>query len=305
MIPASEVFSCQATDDLRTISHLWEAGESRDLVLSIDKTRSGTRIGESSTLARLTVQSVGETGTVFEWENGSTDLSSLELPADVAEDLAPILVDSPIATIRYRTDVDGYFAGVEDPVEFRANVLELVDRMSEVVPDLSMDKVATAYETASDEVLVNMFTEVQQLFHALDESYFFPGDSETVVDVLPNGLGGEPFPAITAFAVGFEPDANGCLAVSLVTEIDSEKFTDILFASVAQFFDEDPAEIPDDELEELRAQLSVKIEMDARIDPTTGRVKSIRSTTTVGDPDGSDSAIEINEVIDVTPVSGS
>lgn len=230
--------------------------------------------GAGTTPITIEVEQVDESGALLRWRSGLTAVAGFS-----ADDLAAMglsLDDVPKQNILYRIDADGFYAGVENVDEIRSVAVESLDFLAPVIGDEeTVESLRRVYGALGDEELVTVFAEEPSIFHLLDGAVLAPDDSIESSDVLPNAFGGEPFPAVTTFAVTNLQDTGGCVEATLTTVPDPEEFARILFESVSDAFG-----VPLDEIDEAEAirSFDVRNQVVLRIDYLTGEVRQVVAT---------------------------
>jgi hypothetical protein len=155
----------------------------------------------------------------------------------------------------------------------------------------AMQSMLDAILNLPDEQLAFSVAEHTLLFHVFDGIPLEPGLQYETPDILPNKLGGEPFPATLTLNIADEPDADGCMTVSTAVVAEPDELARIMGESMEAVTD-NPFE-PED-----FAGLEMRNEIVARVDPATGRVRSVVGTQTGEIPgeDANTKTISIRQV---------
>lgn len=247
--------------------------------LTIKLERSGP--GVPADIAGLTpvtveVESVDGAGALLRWRSSATALTGFVVPEDELRQAGISLADLPLQDILYRVDNDGYFAGIQNTEEVRSAALEALDVFAGVMPnDGSAQALENAYRSMGDEQIALTFAEETFLFHSMDGGLVEPGEVFEYDDLLPNSLGGEPFPATTTFSVTQLAGQGGCVEVSLITVPKGDEFARIMWETVEGTFG-----APADEAGVIDS-FDVRSEIVASVDYASGQVRRIRATQEV------------------------
>ena len=269
-----------------TIGIQHTVGDRTELAVAVEN----SSVAAASSETPITIESVEVTddGTRLVWTSGATVLDGLEMPEGVEFSLD----DLPTQHIEYRLDADGYLASIENIEELRASSLEALELLDEFIPDETQQSIATLYAGLDDEQIALLLAAEVGIYHGLDGLPLIPGERFEDAGFLPNGLGGEPFPAIATLSVAEDADEDGCVDVALITTPDPEHLERILFASVEEAFGTGMDEA------ELLGAFDVRNQLLAKVDPGTGRVLSIVASQTI--KVGLEERSETTTITDVT-----
>jgi hypothetical protein len=253
------------TESIR-IGPSWNTGDQRNLEVEIR--RNAKPSAASVTPVTLTVLEVSEqSGVRFEWQSSQSVINGLPPTPGVIQ----LLERLPRERIVYRLDDEAAFVGVENVEEIRSAYAEIADLLGEAQMSQSEAAARSLSDSLSDESVAQIFSERPMIYHALDGIVLDTGSPVTFADILPNPLGGEPYPATTTIEITDLGDADGCMEVTMTVLPDPDDFVRILAASMeAAGILEDPSTF------EVSAE-SAKIEntIVAKYDPTTGFAKSV------------------------------
>lgn len=270
-----------------------QAGEVRELVLEIanDDPRTGAT-GPSSTPYTLTTLATDDTGTIYDWLAGSTDLSAVGFTDSAGLD--GLLEDLPRERIIYRIDNSGAFAEVQNIDEVRSNIVESVELLRTIAPESelgTLDQTLALYQSLDDDAIIATFAERPRIIHrfdgmSLDEGQVLEGQSS-----LPNGLGGPPFPAVVTVSHLPGLDAQGCEVIEIQTVPDPVEFDRIMRESLGAALDVDTPE--------FEFEFDVRSTTTLQFDNGANRVRRIVSSETVAV--AGDSVTESTTITDITP----
>jgi hypothetical protein len=191
----------------------------------------------------------------------------------VPPELESILEDAPLQRIEYVIDSDGAYAGITNVEEVRQSALDALDVLGPLIgDDDTIAQIEDLYRSLPDPQVELLFAEDVAVFHVFDGILLDPGTVFEGADVLPNAFGGEPFPSTTTLAVSEVPDADGCLTVTMTTIPEPSELARIISETV-----ESTLGTRLDEADVLE-QFGVRNEIIARVDPSSGSVRSIEAT---------------------------
>lgn len=244
--------------------------------LEVGNVRSLTMLKEqsnvpasSATPVEIEVLQSGAEGTQLRWTSSSSVVSGIEVPPE----LESILDDVPLQRIEYLIDAEGFYAGVTNVEDVRQDALDTLDVIGPLLGDADITaQIEDLYRNLPDLQVELLFAEGATVFHSFDGLTLNPGEVIEFDDQLPNGFGGEPFPSTTTISIDEVADVDGCLAVTITTNPDPSEFARIVWESVESAF----GTRPDDA--DVLEQFNVRNEVTARVDPSSGAVRSVVAT---------------------------
>ncbi len=203
------------------------------------------------------------------------------------------LLDSPPPPVTLRVAESGLVATVENLDEVREVLLDGHRALSELEGGPAFDP--SRYETMSDEAVAAIAIADVQVYHAAEGYEFELGVPASTSDLLPNHLGGAPYPATTNATTAFDPSTS-CGLVHLVTELDRESAGPILSDSLRPLFPDAGSE----EFDELIADTEVRNQTFIWADTKSGQIRRVRveQTVRVG-PSGNVRIVDIGVVTEL------
>lgn len=260
----------------------WFPGEVRQLEVESGRSGSGSDSpgGLAVTPVELEVLDAGPDGYRFAWRAATSDVVVAGASPATAEAAEDVLAELPTPTIVYSVTADHEYLGVENTEEMRAALIESIDFLAErgVIPeDEAFERVRGLYETLDGPTIDQLLTEEIRTFHLFDGVELADGEQVRVDDLLPNALGGEPFPAETVIELTRIVDEDGCVEIVQTTTPDPVRFGEILAESVVAS-GLVPAGTP---LDEVDLVFEVENRIIAQYDYASGRVRQIRATQRV------------------------
>ncbi|MDJ0768520.1 MAG: hypothetical protein QNJ12_06980, partial [Ilumatobacter sp.] len=210
-------FACTpAPDDAQFVvtGAEWEVGEQRALTVGSASSVSRAIDPVAPLEVSLTAIDAGGSGPAMAWESAPTVLDDLVVLPGTGAELAALGEVVPSERVVY--DIDrGVFAGVRNVDEIRSTVDATLDVMAEnaALDFHSSIRVRMTLDGIPDDRLADLYATWPQTYHQLDGFTLVPGDPVDVPTVLPNGLGGAPFPAVATVEVTDFVDADGCVSV--------------------------------------------------------------------------------------------
>ncbi len=256
----------------------WVDGEQRTLELEISKDRPVTEQASSVTVVDLRATALPDGRWSMEWANQETAISDLGLPDAVLGEAEEALARVPKVEIDYTLSARGFIESIDNTAEIRAAMTETLNLLAELQPgDAALLELTELYTQLPDEQIQVLFTEDVQLFHAFDGISLAVDNPLSGADLLPNSLGGAPFPAITTLAIDELAGDDGCVRVSIRTIPDPDRFAEIVAQTVADVFGEDTVDGDSDPYDGM----SVENLIVATVDGRTGRVLRVDATQSI------------------------
>lgn len=255
----------------------YATGDEFDLEIKLEREGPGVPTDAAGvTPVTVQVESVDSAGALLRWRSEATALTGFVVPEDELLEAGISFADLPLQDVLYRIDTGGYFAGVQNTDEVRSAALKALDVFAGVMPDDgSAQALENAYRNMGDEQVALTFAEETLLFHSMDGGVVEPGEGLEYDDLLPNSLGGEPFPATTTFSMTQLFGEGGCVEVSLLTIPKGDEFARIMWETVEGAFG-----APADEADVID-NFDVRSEIVASIDYATGQTQRIIATQEV------------------------
>ncbi|MEZ5246912.1 MAG: hypothetical protein R2707_17590 [Acidimicrobiales bacterium] len=277
----------------------WSDGVARTLELRIGREDSRRELpdGLSRTPVQLTVEDDDGDGWTFLWAAEPTLLDDLGIPAELLDEAAPLLAEVPPQRIRYRIGGERAWLGVTNPDEVRQAALDTIDILGEIIPaeDLALEQTRQLFAGMPDEALTQIFAEEPQVLHSLEGIELAVDEVLEFRDLLPNTLGGEPFPATTTIEILDLVDDDGCVAIQVRVVPDAEAFIPILMESLRQAF---PATATDTEIEDAAESFEIENLILGQYDYASGYFRSVTATQRISD--GTSERVDTKIISDVT-----
>ncbi|MEM9204445.1 MAG: hypothetical protein AAGC53_22620 [Actinomycetota bacterium] len=278
----------------------WADGMERQLQLQLGRADSTRPSADALSLTPVELRVSGSEGNwTFLWEAATPSFDEVGISSTMLARLGPALDALPHQRIEYRVDRDPYRIDVLNAPELRDNALRTIEILSAVFPnEESRTAAEQLYNGASDDGIAALFFNEPLLFHALEDGFFSVGDPVVFDDVMPNSLGGDPFPALTSIGVAELIDDEGCVAVEITTVPDPELLFPILFQTVEAAFGDVDAQ-SDADIAMMAESFSIETRVTGQFDYGTGRFRRITSVTEIAS--GRDTRIDTTIITDVSP----
>lgn len=281
-------------DSTTTVSMLppWGDGVTRSLELQIGRedSRQPTSAGLSLTPVQVRSTAIDDDVTELTWEAEASVLDGLGLSADDLDALGEI----PPQRFEYRLGSDRLWLGADNTEEIRATALTTIDLLADSFDEQTLQQVRALYESMPDENLAQLFTEEPRLFHSLEGIALTIGTAAEAPELLPNALGGDPFPAITTVEIVDLVDGDGCVSIELRTVLDRDETDRILADTLeARFPDSSAAD-----LESIMVGFEIENLVVAQYDAGSGFFRTVTGTQRTSD--GSTERVDTKIITDVT-----
>ena len=186
------------TDTSATLITYWSEGETQTLHISQSKSKfkKGTLISEeaSSYTAQIKVLEETETSYTIQWTY--KNISALKSKDPFSKRIAKMTEGLKVI---YKTDEVGIFSGIVNLTEIQQYMntsLDVIISEYENNPDLApaMNQVRAIF--SSKEAIEQLVIRDIQLYHSVYGSEYILNEEYSGETLLPNVLGGDPFPAI-------------------------------------------------------------------------------------------------------------
>ncbi len=295
------VFCAAAPESTDSVVALppWSDGVERAIELQIGREDSRQQIstGLSRTPVQLTTEESADGGWSFLWAAEPTLVDDLAIPPQLLDQAAPLLAEVPQQLIRYRLSENRTWLGVDNPEEIRQAALDTVDILGNILPTEvpALEQTRQLFATMPDENLGQIFSEEPQLLHSLEGLELAVDEVLEFRDLLPNALGGEPFPATTTIEVVDLIDGDGCVAIRMRVVPDSEDFVPILMETLRQSF---PATTTEEELGTALNSFEIENLIVGQYDYGSGFFRRITATQRFSD--GTQERVDTKIITDVT-----
>lgn len=242
--------------DTYVVDPAWSPGDERAVEVEIRRSRHADI--SSTTPATVRVVDVGVGGQRMRWSSRSTTIEGAgysELVADVVDALPPEVVEYTLRS--------GVVVSVDNVDDIRSNLEALNDVLIEAgVDEESMAAGSALFDSMSDEAFGRVFSERPQLFHAFEGFELTAGEPIEFDDLLPNALGGKPFPAISTVELTSVDDEDGCVALAWTTRPEPDEVLRILNESLERLAQTDEAVLSPDEVGELAIESRLRAQYD-------------------------------------------
>ena len=298
---ASAAIACTAAPQSTTtldLSPPWSEGVVRTLELRIGREGSSRPppAGLSLTPVQLTVEDGDGDGWTFLWAAEPTLPGNLEIPAHLLDETAQFLARVPPQRIRYRIGEERAWMGATNPDEIRQVVLNTMEILGED-PEMEggLEQALHFYANMPDENLTEMFTQEPKLLHSLEGIELAVDEVLEFSDMLPNTLGGEPFPATTTIEILDLVDEDDCVAIQMRVVPDSEVVASILTETLRQAF---PATATDAQVEAAVQSFEIENLIIGQYDYASGYFRKVTVTQRISD--GTTEQVRIKIISDVT-----
>ena len=275
----------------------WAVGDARQLevrtAVSADEAPDLSLVDGNVVSLRITGD--GDLRTAV-WESAnSTLIDLLVLPAGFAGEVER--TGSAVPGDRFEYLIDGNAVSIVDLDRMRQNVLDLLDQLQ---LDGALDAHSTlrnqmSVDDIDDATLSGLLIRRPTIYHVLDGHELDRDVAVSFPDVLPNGFGGEPFPATSTVLVEGMLDDEGCVSIVQRTVPEPNAFRRIFAAEIERRGAPTSGPVFEAALEEF----SIERRYIGQFDGGTGRLWRIRGEQIT--QAGQQRQHAVTEITDVTP----
>lgn len=277
----------------------WLSGEQRFYEFTKAELDGFGRVTQSTTLVTLDVREASVEGTSFSWTNTAFDLSTLGFPPALLDSVEGELSDALATRFDYGLDPFSVFTGIENPEDVKAQVLNLIGALADVLPADAAEfrQLVDMIDSVPAEDLAAFGAADLEVLHSLEGFDLVPGELLEFDDVLQSPLG-FAIPARVSLQLLDGLDADNCVALEMVIRpMRSDELTGLVNEAMTSIVG---GELSD---EELATVVEVVVSSETRItgqfDAASGYFRSVESIQTVSF-DG-DTEQTTRRLVDVTP----